>query len=159
MASGVPCMIFGMASFPEILKKSGRNLQQSATEHIEQNALQKGRGIMKNQNQIKVFVSVFLALLSIQGTAMTGAAAMVSTPDPTEQTKEAVTEVLPEEYAPADFFLRTGGKTLTKTIRKMAARFPILPWAHLFPSAESFVLLHPISQPLPLAFMTAIIRW
>ena len=45
---------------------------------------------MKNQNQIKVFVSVFLALLSIQGTAMTGAAAMVSTPDPTEQTKEAV---------------------------------------------------------------------
>lgn len=57
---------------PVLRKKSGRNLQQSATEHIEQNALQKGRGIMKNQNQIKVFVSVFLALLSIQGTAMTG---------------------------------------------------------------------------------------
>ena len=55
---------------PVLRKKSGRNLQQSATEHIEQNALQKGRGIMKNQNQIKVFVSVFLALLSIQGTAM-----------------------------------------------------------------------------------------
>ena len=90
---------------PVLRKKSGRNLQQSATEHIEQNALQKGRGIMKNQNQIKVFVSVFLALLSIQGTAMTGAAAMVSTPDPTEQTEqmeEAVTETMPEESLSSD---------------------------------------------------------
>ena len=60
---------------------------------------------MKNQNQIKVFVSVFLALLSIQGTAMTGAAAMVSTPDPTEQTEqmeEAVTETMPEESLSSD---------------------------------------------------------
>ena len=86
-------------------KKSGRNLQQSATEHIEQNALQKGRGIMKNQNQIKVFVSVFLALLSIQGTAMTGAAAMESVPLATEQTEqmeEAVTETMPEESLSSD---------------------------------------------------------
>ena len=102
---------------PVLRKKSGRNLQQSATEHIEQNALQKGRGIMKNQNQIKVFVSVFLALLSIQGTAMTGAAAMVSTPDPTEQTKEAVTEVLPEEYAPADFLSISGNDAIPNIIQ------------------------------------------
>ena len=102
---------------PVLRKKSGRNLQQSATEHIEQNALQKGRGIMKNQNQIKVFVSVFLALLSIQGTAMTGAAAMVSTPDPTEQTKEAVTEVLPEEYASADFLSISGNDAIPNIIQ------------------------------------------
>ena len=102
---------------PVLRKKSGRNLQQSATEHIEQNALQKGRGIMKNQNQIKIFVSVFLALLSIQGTAMTGAAAMVSTPDPTEQTKEAVTEVLPEEYAPADFLSISGNDAIPNIIQ------------------------------------------
>ena len=102
---------------PVLRKKSGRNLQQSATEHIEQNALQKGRGIMKNQNQVKVFVSVFLALLSIQGTAMTGAAAMVSTPDPTEQTKEAVTEVLPEEYAPADFLSISGNDAIPNIIQ------------------------------------------
>ena len=249
---------------PVLRKKSGRNLQQSATEHIEQNALQKGRGIMKNQNQIKVFVSVFLALLSIQGTAMTGAAAMESVPLATEQTEqmeEAVTETMPEESLSSDALsissndaipdiiqgtplaingvvksdfskitvLTVGvynaageqviGKTLSPnqveydlqnlndalpfenlqagtyqyrvtasnatnqnyivinqsfvvssdpTVQvgakmqlrlKMAARFPILPWAHLFPSAGSFVLLHPISQPLPLAFMTAIIRW
>ena len=90
---------------PVLRKKSGRNLQQSATEHIEQNALQKGRGIMKNQNQIKVFVSVFLALLSIQGTAMTGAAAMESVPLATEQTEqmeEAVTETMPEESLSSD---------------------------------------------------------
>ena len=72
---------------------------------------------MKNQNQIKVFVSVFLALLSIQGTAMTGAAAMVSTPDPTEQTKEAVTEVLPEEYAPADFLSISGNDAIPNIIQ------------------------------------------
>ena len=72
---------------------------------------------MKNQNQVKVFVSVFLALLSIQGTAMTGAAAMVSTPDPTEQTKEAVTEVLPEEYAPADFLSISGNDAIPDIIR------------------------------------------
>ena len=72
---------------------------------------------MKNQNQIKVFVSVFLALLSIQGTAMTGAAAMVSTPDPTEQTKEAVTEVLPEEYAPADFLSISGNDAIPDIIQ------------------------------------------
>ena len=102
---------------PVLRKKLDRNLQQSATEHIEQNALQKGRGIMKNQNQIKVFVSVFLALLSIQGTAMTGAAAMVSTPDPTEQTKEAVTEVLPEEYAPADFLSISGNDAIPNIIQ------------------------------------------
>ena len=72
---------------------------------------------MKNQNQIKVFVSVFLALLSIQGTAMTGAAAMVSTPDPTEQTKEAVTEVLPEEYAPADFLSISGNEAIPNIIQ------------------------------------------
>ena len=91
---------------PVLRKKSGRNLQQSATEHIKQNALQKGRGIMKNQNQVKVFVSVFLALLSIQGTAMTGAAAMESVPlatEQTEQVEEAVTETMPEESAPSDF--------------------------------------------------------
>ena len=90
---------------PVLRKKSGRNLQQSATEHIEQNALQKGRGIMKNQNQVKVFVSVFLALLSIQGTAMTGAAAMESVPLATEQTEqmeEAVTETMPEESLSSD---------------------------------------------------------
>ena len=72
---------------------------------------------MKNQNQIKVFVSVFLALLSIQGTAMTGAAAMVSTPDPTEQTKEAVTEVLPEEYASADFLSISGNDAIPNIIQ------------------------------------------
>ena len=72
---------------------------------------------MKNQNQIKVFVSVFLALLSIQGTAMTGAAAMVSTPDPIEQTKEAVTEVLPEEYAPADFLSISGNDAIPNIIQ------------------------------------------
>ena len=72
---------------------------------------------MKNHNQIKVFVSVFLALLSIQGTAMTGAAAMVSTPDPTEQTKEAVTEVLPEEYAPADFLSISGNDAIPNIIQ------------------------------------------
>ena len=110
-------IIFENILQPVLRKKSGRNLQQSATEHIEQNALQKGRGIMKNQNQIKVFVSVFLALLSIQGTAMTGAAAMVSTPDPTEQTKEAVTEVLPEEYAPADFLSISGNDAIPNIIQ------------------------------------------
>ena len=60
---------------------------------------------MKNQNQIKVFVSVFLALLSIQGTAMTGAAAMESVPLATEQTEqmeEAVTETMPEESLSSD---------------------------------------------------------
>ena len=72
---------------------------------------------MKNQNQIKVFVSVFLALLSIQGTAMTGAAAMVSTPDPTEQTKEVVTEVLPEEYASADFLSISGNDAIPNIIQ------------------------------------------
>ena len=72
---------------------------------------------MKNQNQIKVFVSVFLALLSIQGTAMTGAAAMVSTPDPIEQTKEAVTEVLPEEYASADFLSISGNDAIPNIIQ------------------------------------------
>ena len=72
---------------------------------------------MKNQKQIKIFVSVFLALLSIQGTAMTGAAAMVSTPDPTEQTKEAVTEVLPEEYAPADFLSISGNDAIPNIIQ------------------------------------------
>ena len=72
---------------------------------------------MKNQKQIKIFVSVFLALLSIQGTAMTGAAAMVSTPDPTEQTKEAVTEVLPEEYAPADFLSISGNDSIPNIIQ------------------------------------------
>ena len=72
---------------------------------------------MKNQKQIKVFVSVFLALLSIQGTAMTGAAAMVSAPDPTEQTKEAVTEVLPEEYAPADFLSISGNDAIPNIIQ------------------------------------------
>ena len=77
---------------------------------------------MKNQNQIKVFVSVFLALLSIQGTAMTGAAAMVSTPDPTEQTKEAVTdpyirEFLPEKYAPADFLSISGNDAIPNIIQ------------------------------------------
>ena len=72
---------------------------------------------MKNQKQIKIFVSVFLALLSIQRTAMTGAAAMVSTPDPTEQTKEAVTEVLPEEYAPADFLSISGNDAIPNIIQ------------------------------------------
>ena len=72
---------------------------------------------MKNQKQIKIFVSVFLALLSVQGTAMTGAAAMVSTPDPTEQTKEAVTEVLPEEYAPADFLSISGNDAIPNIIQ------------------------------------------
>ena len=60
---------------------------------------------MKNQNQVKVFVSVFLALLSIQGTAMTGAAAMESVPLATEQTEqmeEAVTETMPEESLSSD---------------------------------------------------------
>ena len=60
---------------------------------------------MKNQNQVKVFVSVFLALLSIQGTAMTGAAAMESVPLATEQTEqmeEAVTETIPEESLSSD---------------------------------------------------------
>ena len=72
---------------------------------------------MKNQKQIKIFVSVFLALLSVQGTAMTGAAAMVSAPDPTEQTKEAVTEVLPEEYAPADFLSISGNDAIPNIIQ------------------------------------------
>ena len=98
-------IVFVRILSPVLRKKSGRNLQQSATEHIEQNALQKGRGIMKNQNQVKVFVSVFLALLSIQGTAMTGAAAMESVPLATEQTEqmeEAVTETMPEESLSSD---------------------------------------------------------
>ena len=60
---------------------------------------------MKNQNQVKVFVSVFLALLSVQGIAMTGAAAMESVPLATEQTEqmeEAVTETLPQESLSSD---------------------------------------------------------
>ena len=48
---------------------------------------------------------------------MTGAAAMVSTPDPTEQTKEAVTEVLPEEYASADFLSISGNDAIPNIIQ------------------------------------------
>ena len=54
---------------------------------------------MKRQNQVKVFISVFLALLSVQGAAVTDAAA-TEVPQPasaTEQVEEPLAETTSEE--------------------------------------------------------------
>ena len=55
--------------------------------------------IMKHQNQVRVFISIFLALLSVQGAAVTEAAA-TEVPQPasvTEQVEEPLAETTSEE--------------------------------------------------------------
>lgn len=77
---------------------------------------------MKNHNQVKVFVSVFLALLSVQGTtavpcmaAPITATSEVSQDDTVETLTPSVVSVpeeLPIEVAPSDFLSITSNHTI-----------------------------------------------